>query len=159
MAYDVVLLIEQQLSDADARLVYGLHEALEDPVRYHLLMPVEEAASRIEAGIASVGVGDGMVYPVVEIPESVQAHFVEETRHALENSSARLTALGAEASGTPLLHEPIGELTAKVAEVDAREAIIMTRSHIVAEFFHVDWTSRARRHLAVPVLHLLEHSA
>ena len=28
---------------------------------------------------------------------------------------------------------------------------------MVAEFFHVDWTSRARRKIGVPVLHLLEH--
>jgi hypothetical protein len=47
-------------------------------------------------------------------------------------------------------------LTKAVAEVDAREAIILTRPHVVAEFFHVDWSSRARRKLGVPVLHLLE---
>ena len=41
--------------------------------------------------------------------------------------------------------------------VDGREAIILTRPHVVAEFFHVDWTSRARRKIGVPVLHLLEH--
>ena len=28
---------------------------------------------------------------------------------------------------------------------------------MVSEFFHVDWTSRARRKIGVPVLHLLEH--
>ena len=52
---------------------------------------------------------------------------------------------------------PIDALAAKVTEVDAREAIILTRPHVVAEFFHVDWTSRARRKIGVPVLHLLEH--
>ena len=44
-----------------------------------------------------------------------------------------------------------------MTKVDAREAIILTRPHVVAEFFHVDWTSRARRKLGVPVLHLIEH--
>ena len=28
---------------------------------------------------------------------------------------------------------------------------------MVAEFFHLDWTSQARRKIGVPVLHLLEH--
>ena len=28
---------------------------------------------------------------------------------------------------------------------------------MVAEFFHLDWTSKARRRLGVPILHLLEH--
>ena len=53
--------------------------------------------------------------------------------------------------------DPIEALSAAVAKVDGREAIILTRSHVVAEFFHVDWTSRARRKIGVPLLHLLEH--
>ena len=60
-------------------------------------------------------------------------------------------------SGDPVTDDPIRALVAKVAEVDAREVIILTRPHVVSEFFHVDWTSRARRKLGVPVLHLLEH--
>ena len=39
----------------------------------------------------------------------------------------------------------------------ASEAIVLTRPHVVAEFFHLDWTSKARRRIGVPVLHLLEH--
>ena len=56
-----------------------------------------------------------------------------------------------------MVEPPIDALAAKVAAVDGREAIILTRPHVVAEFFHVDWTSRARRKIGVPVLHLLEH--
>ena len=52
---------------------------------------------------------------------------------------------------------PIDALADKVTDVDGREAIILTRPHVVAEFFHLDWTSRARRKIGVPVLHLLEH--
>ena len=51
----------------------------------------------------------------------------------------------------------VDALAAEVAAVDGREAIILTRPHVVAEFFHLDWTSQARRKLGVPVLHLLEH--
>jgi hypothetical protein len=43
--------------------------------------------------------------------------------------------------------------------VNAQEVIILTRQHLVAEFFHLDWSASARRHLGVPVLHLLEHEA
>jgi hypothetical protein len=28
---------------------------------------------------------------------------------------------------------------------------------VVSEFFHLDWTSKARRRIGVPILHLLEH--
>ena len=54
---------------------------------------------------------------------------------------------------------PVDELAKKVAAVDGREAIVLTRPHVVAEFFHLDWTSQARRKLGVPVLHLLEHQS
>ena len=60
------------------------------------------------------------------------------------------------ATGAVTSEPPVDALVAKVSEVDAREVIVLTRPHLVAEFFHVDWTSRARRKLGVPVLHLLE---
>ena len=44
-----------------------------------------------------------------------------------------------------------------VADQQAAEVIVMTRPHNVSELFHRDWTSRARRRLGVPLLHLLEH--
>ena len=33
----------------------------------------------------------------------------------------------------------------------------MTRPHVIEEFLHIDWASKARRKLGVPVLHLVEH--
>ena len=53
-----------------------------------------------------------------------------------------------------MVHRPVARAD---AEVSAAEVIILTQPHVVAEFFHVDWTSKARRKLGVPVLHLLEH--
>ena len=70
---------------------------------------------------------------------------------------AALKAAGASATGEVVSAHPIDALSAKVSEIDGREAIILTRPHVVAEFFHVDWTSQARRKIGVPVLHLLEH--
>ena len=67
-----------------------------------------------------------------------------------------IEAAGGQANGVVTSEPPVDALAAKVAEVDAREVIVLTRPHLVAEFFHVDWTSRARRKLGVPVLHLLE---
>ena len=70
---------------------------------------------------------------------------------------AALEAVGGKAVGDMVSVDPIQALAKKVSDVDAREAIILTRPHVVSEFFHLDWTSRARRKLGVPVLHLLEH--
>ena len=39
--YNVVLLVEQGLSTADAVQVHSLHEEIEEPVAYHVLLPLE----------------------------------------------------------------------------------------------------------------------
>ena len=69
----------------------------------------------------------------------------------------RLRDLGQNADGGISHDRPIDALIATVDKVDGQEVIILTRPHVVAEFFHLDWTNSARRHLGVPVLHLLEH--
>ena len=60
------------------------------------------------------------------------------------------------ATGELVTGDPIDALAAKIKEVDGREAIIFTEEHFVAELLRLDWTSKARRHLDVPVLHLME---
>jgi hypothetical protein len=158
--YPVVLLVEQELSTLDARQVRGLHEDIEDPVRYHVLLPVEDAAFRVESAMGALGTGE-MVNPGLTVEEAdikeMQAELLGEARSALKKTIAALVSAGGQAVGDLIAVDPVDGLAAKVAEVDAREAIILTRPHVVSEFFHLDWTSRARRKLGVPVLHLLEH--
>ncbi len=161
--YDVVLLIEQELSALDARQVRSLHEGIDEPVLYHLLAPVEDSAARIESGLGSLGVGDTMGTATLAMdPETIQElqqGLLDNARACVQNSVNRLVEAGAQAVGDLVRTDPIEALSTKVTEVDAREAIILTRPHVVAEFFHLDWTSRARRKLGVPVLHLLEHES
>ena len=161
--YDVVLLAEQPLSPQDARQVRGLHEAVEDHVRYHLLLPVDDAAGRVESAMGVLGTGDAFVAsPVVLAPEDVEGmhrELLARARSELEAALATLRETGADATGETVADEPVKALVAKVREVGGAEVIVLTRSHVVAEFFHVDWTSRARRKLGVPVLHLIEHES
>lgn len=161
--YDVVLLVEQPLTNADAAQVRSLHEELvaeKEDVRYHVLLPVEDAAARLEAAMGAVS-GDTMTAPRMPLdPEAVETVREESERQSSQDLQATLAALraaGATADGKVVDDDPIEALKAAVAEVDGREAIILTRSHVVSEFFHLDWTSRARRKIGVPVLHLLEH--
>ena len=63
--YDVVLLVEQALSAADAEQVRSLHSAIEDKVVYHVLLPLEDAAARIEASLGTLGAGDLMAAPAL----------------------------------------------------------------------------------------------
>ena len=51
----------------------------------------------------------------------------------------------------------VDALVEVVRDTKCDEVIILTEPHVVREFLHVDWTSRARRKLDVPTLHLLEH--
>jgi hypothetical protein len=159
--YDVVLLVEQPLTQQDAAQVHSLHEEAPAPVRYHLLMPVEDAAARVESAMGTLSAGDALMPTPILLDQDEIAHMQQEllddARAGLRASVDALESAGATALGELVTAEPIDALRAKVQEVEAAEVIVLTRPHVVAEFFHVDWTSRARRKLGVPVLHLLEH--
>ncbi len=159
--YPVVLLVEQALSIGDATQVHSLHENLEAHVEYHVLLPLEDAAGRIEAAMGSLSAGEVLASPALAMSdvdlEAVRRDCQERSDADLSSTLEALRASGADAHGKVVGADPIDALAAEVKALDAREAIILTRSHVVAEFFHVDWTSRARRRIGVPVLHLLEH--
>jgi hypothetical protein len=159
--YDVVLLVEQPLSVQDAVQVRGLHTDVADPVRYHVLLPVEDAAARVESAMGSIAASEVLATPALmmdsENIEAVQRELLEQARADVSVCVDRMSGAGCDVVGEVVSADPIDALAYKVKEVSAAEAIILTRPHVVAEFFHMDWTSRARRKLGVPVLHLLEH--
>jgi hypothetical protein len=163
-SYDVVLLVEQPLTAQDARLIRSLHEEIEkegEHVRYHLLLPVEDAAARVESAMGSLAASEVLASPALVMDETdlenIQHELLDNARQQLSGCLQRLADTGADAVGDIVSIDPIDALAAKVQAVDGREAIILTHPHTVAEFFHMDWTSRARRKIGVPVLHLLEH--
>jgi hypothetical protein len=159
--YDVVLLIEQALSPLDAEQITGLHSGIEEPVSYHVLLPVEDASGRVEASLGALAGGEALeastlIGNEIDLAE-MQKEIVDTSREAVATSVDALRTRGVEAAGEVTTKDPVGALIAAVQAFDARETIILTRPHLVAEFFHFDWTSRARRKLGVPLLHLLEH--
>ena len=159
--YDVVLLAEQGLTEQDARQVRGLHDDAPAPLRYHLLLPVEDAAARVESAMGTLSTGDAMAPAPVALDNAdladIQHDLLDRARAAVEASVAAFAGLEAEVTGDIVTAEPIDALIAKAQEVGAAEVIVLTRPHVVQDFFHLDWTSRARRKLGVPVLHLIEH--
>ncbi|MBC2931443.1 hypothetical protein [Nocardioides sp. zg-1228] len=160
-SYDVVLLVEQAITPGDAKRVRSLHAEIEDPVVYHVLLPLEDAAARIEASLGTLGAGDLMAAPALAMNdvdiEALRRECEEQSSSDLQQTLVALRDADGTAHGKITSEPPVDALAALVRSVDAREAIILTRPHVVAEFFHVDWTSRARRKLGVPVLHLIEH--
>lgn len=158
--YDVVVLAEHEVSETDARQIHSLHDRIGDHVVYHVLIPLEDASSRLEASMGALGAGDMFAAPVLVDPidlDQVREEIREQADDELSRSLTALRAAGADAVGTVISAPPVDALDGVTTEVDAREVIVLTSPHLVAEFFHVDWTSRARRRLDVPVLHLLEH--
>ena len=159
--YDVVLLIEQPLSVDDAQQIRSLHQEVADPVRYHVLLPVEDAAARVESAMGSIAASEVLASPALVMDnddiQEVQRELLDQARTDCTGCVDKLARAGADVVGEVVSADPIDALSAKVSEVHAAEAIILTRKHVVAEFFHLDWTSRARRKLGVPILHLLEH--
>ena len=161
--YDVVLLIERAISKADAVQVTGLHDSLDERVRYHVILPCEDAASRIETALGSIAASEvlatsAMSYPEMDIDE-LQREIRGEAQKELDTSLHFLKATGHDAAGEVSSQDPVVALAAAVEARSASEVIILTRPHLVREFFHIDWTSKARRKIGVPCLHLLEHES
>ncbi len=159
--YDVVVLVEHEIDQVDAAQLRALHEGIDEQVCYHVLLPVEDPARGVEGAMGALSTGEVFVAPPVTVPgdgdEQLRDELLTECRARVRSSVAALEATGACATGSPVCQEPVQALQDQVARLDAREVIIVTRPHLVREFFHLDWTSRAERRLRVPVLHLLEH--
>jgi hypothetical protein len=156
--YDVALLIERQLTDLDADQVVALHEGLDDDtVVYHLLLPVDTSASMLASSMSALGGGQIMTIADADMIADVQNELSTAGQAELDASAALLTTRDQQVTSSLTEDDPITALGDLVAETSSSEAIILTESHIVREFLHVDWTSRAKRKLDVPILHLLEH--
>ena len=162
--YDVVLLVEQALGGADARQVRSLHEGVPEPVRYHVVLPVEDAATRVEAALGSMATGEVLAPPATPLADVDLDELRRQSRDAaadvLAATTAALEAAGAVVGTRRAVDDdPVHALSAVIEEVEGREAIVLTRPHLVADLLHLDWASRARRHLGIPVLHLVEHES
>lgn len=155
--YDVVLLIERQLTDLDADEVVSLHEGLDEPVCYHLLLPVDTSASMLASSMNALGGGQIVTIADADVIADVQNELSSAGRAELDASAGLLTARDQQVTAKLTEDDPISALCDLVAQTSAAEVIILTEPHVVQEFLHIDWTARAKRKLDVPTLHLLEH--
>ncbi|MEJ1109522.1 MULTISPECIES: hypothetical protein [unclassified Kribbella] len=163
--YDVVLLVEEELSVPDAQRVVELYASVPEEVKFHLIIPCGHA--KVEASPASLAGTElyGITaerYSIESDEEALKAqqnaeHAIEaQATAALERSIGRLRSFDREADGLITHGRPVDELVEQIKRVNGQEVVVLTRPHIVAELLHIDWSAQARRHLGVPVLHLLE---
>ena len=77
-----------------------------------------------------------------------------EAADTLTASLAALAGLGGGVSGEVVEGRAVDGLVAKVKELSAGQAVVITRPHAVADTFHTDWATKAQDKLGLPVLHL-----
>jgi len=159
--YNVVILAEQALSAGDAQTVVSLHESIEGGRHYHVLIPCDNASARVEYTLGTLAASESMTRPPTYLDDldvnRLQAQIDETAEDAIEASVAMIRALGVEADGEFSSQDPVDTLAKVASDQQAAEVIVMTRPHVVSELLHLDWASRARRRLGVPLLHLVEH--
>jgi hypothetical protein len=80
-----------------------------------------------------------------------------ERAAAAETLAASLNALaglGSGVTGEVVDGGAVQGLVAKVKELGAGQAVVITRPHAIADTFHTDWANKAQDQLGLPVLHL-----
>lgn len=165
--YDVVILAEDELSVPDAERLVELYAETPEPVRYHVILPCEDAKAQVETtltGLAGTELfGMASQRHAIRSDEEVRRAADEAQRAvdaqataALERSVGRLRSFDRDAEGTITHGRPVDELVDYIPRVHGQEVVVLTRPHVIAELLHIDWSAQARRHLGVPVLHLVE---
>jgi hypothetical protein len=180
MTYDVVVLIEREMSEGDARRVAALHARYEEPVDYHLLVsshpesgfggPMALLGSTFAdvAGMtASTPVAGNAMFasprptPPPEpsrTPTATLADPAVDLASVIEHSSRQLRA----ASGYPvnvfITHgEVLLALKTLVKSTKSHEVVVVAWPETAASFVCSDWTTKAREALKVPRVRILEH--
>ena len=180
MTYDVVVLIEREMSEGDARRVAALHARREETVDYHLLVsshpesgfggPMALLGSTFAdvaglTGAASV-VGSAtapsarVVPPATpsRTPVATLADPAVDLGSVIEHSSRRLRT----ASGYPvhvsITHgEVLLALMQMVKTTGCQEVVVVAWPETAAAFLCSDWITKARKLLKVPRVRILEH--
>lgn len=149
--FTTVLMIEKPLSSEDVELITNLHG--EEQVSFVVLMQPRGDQDRLLRAVDDVALGyleDAAREN--DVPEGAAAFKPAEV--ALAHSIEALRRAGAEAVGEIVERHPLDLLRTVVERTHADEVIVLTAPHFVEEFFHRDWTSRARHKVGVPVLKL-----
>lgn len=149
-----VLMIEKPLVPTDVELVTTLHG--DEPVSFVVLMQPHGDQDRLLRALDDVALGD--LEEAVHDAGTPEGEAVLPAARALTHSLESLRATGHEAIGQIVEEHPLDLLKSIVEQTNADEVLVLTAPHLVEEFFHRDWTSRARNKVGVPVLKLYAHT-
>lgn len=153
--FTTVLMIEKPLVSDDVEMVTTLHG--DEAVSFVVLMQPRGDQDRLLRALDDVALGE-LERAAHEDEEPEGGEALQPARLGLEHSLKALRDAGAEAVGQIVERHPLDALTSVVEQARADEVIVLTAPHLVEEFFHRDWASRARHKVGVPVLKLFAHT-
>ena len=181
MTYDVVVLIEREMSEGDARRVAALHARLEEPVNYHLLVSSHPegafggpmallgssfadvaglTGSAVVAGSAT-GPSASTSTPPRAPSRTSMATLADpdlDMAAVIEHSSRRLRAASRYPVNVSITHgEVLLALMQMVKTTNSQEVVVVAWPETAARFLCSDWTTKARKVLKVPKVRILEH--
>lgn len=181
MTYDVVVLIEREMSEGDARRVAALYAKREEVVEYHLLVSSHPESGRggpmallgstfadVAGLTGSASVAGSATAPSARIgppaasrtPTATLADPAVDLASVIEHSSRQLRA----ASGYPvhvsITHgEVLLALMQMVKTTGSQEVVVVAWPETAAAFVCSDWAAKARKLLKVPRVRILEHDS
>ena len=157
MSDAIIILTEEPLTAVDVINITKLYGP-EDDVELVLLVPADTKRNLFVDVIDQLTMLDlpGALREIRERPdaETVRA----EASQTLAVSLAELKSAGVTVTGAVAEGDAVASLVAKVGETGARQAVVVTRPHAVADTFRQDWANQAQRKLGLPVLHLYSDS-
>ncbi|MEV8145003.1 hypothetical protein [Specibacter sp. NPDC078709] len=157
MSEQIIILTEEALTSTDVANITNLYGPGDD-VELVLLVPADTHRNLFVDVVDQLTMLDvpGALREFREKPDA--ATVKAEATEILAASLAVLSAGDAKASGTVAEGDAVASLVAKVTESGARQAVVVTRPHAVADTFRQDWAHQAQRKLGLPVLHLYSDS-
>lgn len=157
MSDAIIILTEEPLTAVDVENITDLYGPDED-VELVLLVPADTKRNLFVDVIDQLTMLDlpGALREFREKPDA--ATVMREATDILAESMAALESAGAKATGTVAEGDAVASLVAKVTELGARQAVVVTTPHAVADTFRQDWAHQAQRKLGLPVLHLYSGS-
>jgi hypothetical protein len=165
MTYDVVVLIEREMSEGDARRVAALHSRLDEPVDYHLLVsshPTEGIGGPLALLGSSFADVTGASSTVARAASASTATALADPdtdlASVIEHSSRRLRGLNDCRVNVSLTHgEILLALRTLVNSTKSQEVVVVAWPETAASFVCSDWAHRAKRQLKVPRVRVVEH--
>jgi hypothetical protein len=165
MTYDVVVLIEREMSEGDALRVAALHARHEEPVDYHLLVsshPTEGIGGPMAllgtsfAAVAGLSPGAG---PGRTTTATALADPQFDLASVIEHSSRRLRGLNDCRVNVSITHgEILLALKTLVRSTNSQEVVVVAWPETAARFLCSNWPQNASRELKVSRIRVLEHA-